>query len=319
MTANFAIQISQLSHTYPKTKKTPARRALDDISLEVNGGEMVAILGPNGSGKSTLLRILTTALRPLEGEVKVVDFDVAQQADQVRRQLGVVFQKPALDSKMTVEENLRAMGLLYGGSGGQLNRRIEQNLSEMGLLERRKDRVETLSGGLARKVELAKALLPEPHLLIMDEPTTGLDPVARHEFWTLVERLRARGALTVVVTTHLLDEAERCDRVAILHQGRLLTCDRPAHLQSRIGREVLSIRGEDLPELQRQLKADYDLTGNIVDGSLHLTLTEDVSLDALRAQFKHRFKSLTVAPPSLDDVFVHFTGERLAAGRESSS
>ena len=319
MTADVAIQISQLSHTYPKTKKAAARRALNEVSLQVGRGEMVAVLGPNGSGKSTLLRVLTTALKPASGSVEVAGFDVARQAAQVRQTLGVVFQKPALDIKMTVEENLRAMGLLYGVSGSQLKERITRMLDELGLQERRKDRVETLSGGLARKVELAKALLPEPRILIMDEPTSGLDPVARHEFWALVGGLRSKGELTVVVTTHLLDEAERCDRVAILHQGQLLACDRPAQLQSSIGQEILSIDAEELEQLQGQLAADYDFESRIVDGSLRVTLSAEVSLDDLRSQFKGRFKSLTVAPPSLDDVFVHFTGEHLGASQEGTS
>ena len=280
---------------------------------------MIAVLGPNGSGKSTLLRVLITALRPTRGRVEVAGFDVVQRHAEVRRALGVVFQKPALDPKMTVEENLRAMGLLYGVGWCEIKERIARALADMGLQDRRKDRVETLSGGLARKVELAKALLPQPGILIMDEPTTGLDPVARQEFWRLVEDLRSGGNLTVVTTTHLLDEAERCDRVAILHRGVLLACDRPENLQSKIGREILSMRGGDLESLREELRAEYQFDSHIVDGSLRLPLVEGVSLDVLHRRFKDRIKSFTVSHPSLDDVFVHFTGEHLEneVGEES--
>ena len=274
---------------------------------------MVAILGPNGSGKSTLLRILMTALRPTSGSVVVGDLDLLGNAPAVRALLGVVFQRPALDGKMTVVENLRATGLLYGIPRKELNDRVRAVLDQMDLDGRDQDLVDSLSGGLARRVELAKALLPRPRVLVLDEPTSGLDPIARQEFWRRIEALRAGTDLTVVATTHLMDEAERCDRVAILHRGELLAYDQPERLQSSIGTEVLSIEGDALPDLQADLREFLAVEGRVVDNALHLSLSAAVSVDALLDRYRDRIRKLTVSHPSLDDVFVHFTGEHLTA------
>ncbi len=313
------ITISQLSHTYPGTRKTAPQKALKNITLDIRTGEMVALLGPNGSGKSTLLRILMTVLHPSSGSVRLGELDLVKKSHAVRRFLGVVFQKPALDGKMTVGENLRATGLLYHIPRRELKDRVDSILGEMGLSDRRDDLVENLSGGLARRVELAKALLPRPRILILDEPTTSLDPLARQEFWRAIEVLRAEKELTVLLTTHLLDEGERCDRVAILHQGNLLAYDHPLSLQRSIGREVLSIQGDELDELQRDLRESFMLEGRIVDDSLRLALSEPVSLDALVQRFQSRIKKLTLSHPSLDDVFVQLTGEHLAPGERGVS
>ena len=272
---------------------------------------MVALLGPNGSGKSTLVRILMTALRPLAGQVLVGGHALPAAAAQVRRLLGVVFQRPALDGKMTVGENLSAAARLYGLPRSRAAAQIGALLRDMDLEERAGERVESLSGGLARRVELAKALLPDPPLLILDEPTTGLDPVARQEFWGRLAVLRSQGKRTVVVTSHLMDEAQRCDRVAILHQGRLLACDEPQHLQSAVGRQVLVLEGDDLEGLRQELAAVFGLDGALVDGALRLRLDRRVSLDALVDHFQARIRSLALTHPSLDDVFVHFTGRPL--------
>ena len=255
------ISISQLSHVYTGTRKTTGRRALHEVNLDIHAGEMVALLGPNGSGKSTLLRVLTTALVPTSGAVRVGGALLGQDPSAVRRQLGVVFQNPALDGKMTVGENLRMAGLLYGMGRRAVRQRSQQLLEVVGLWERRNERVEKLSGGMRRRVELAKALLPTPAILVLDEPTAGLDPVARQDFWHQVEELKADEQLTVVVSTHLLDEAESADRVAILHQGQLLVCGPPRVLQRQLGREILTLRSDDATALQAALHCDMGLDG----------------------------------------------------------
>lgn len=308
------ISISRLSHTYAGTRKTPERIALKEVDLDIASGEMVALLGPNGSGKSTLLRVLTTALVPTAGVVQVGGASLQRDPSAVRRQLGVVFQKPALDGKMTVSENLTAAGLLYGMGRRAVNERSKMLLDAVGLGDRRDERVDTLSGGMARRIELAKALLPEPSILALDEPTAGLDPVARQEFWRLVESLRGGGRLTVVVTTHLLDEAERADRVAILHQGQLLVCDAPGVLQRQLGREILTLSCDDPEKLRGEISGEMGLEGLVVDQALRIPLESDISLDEVLRRFRSQIRSLTIAHPSLDDVFVRHTGQRLLEG-----
>ncbi len=279
---------------------------------------MVALLGPNGSGKSTLLRVLTTALKPDRGVVLVGGCDLATDPLGARRQLGVVFQKPALDRKMSVEENLVAAAQLYGMRKADIDRRMGSLLHGLKLTDRRADKVEALSGGLARRVELAKALLPEPSVLVLDEPTTGLDPISRQEFWSEVAHLRGVGT-TVVVTTHLLDEAALCDRVAIMHQGALLACAPPTQLQQDIGKQVLTLETSDPDGLLTDIEQLLQIEGRKVDGALRFSLDEPLSLDRILAHFSEKISRLSLAHPSLDDVFVQFTGERLVAGEDAST
>ncbi len=314
MDSQVIISISQLSHVYAGTRKKAGRRALHEIDLDIRSGETMALLGPNGSGKSTLLRILTTALMPTSGAVRVGGALLGRDPSAVRRQLGVVFQEPALDGKLTVGENLRTAGLLYDMGRRAVRQRSQQLLETVGLWERRNERVEKLSGGLRRRVELAKALLPTPAILVLDEPTAGLDPVARQDFWHQVEELKADEQLTVVVSTHLLDEAERTDRVAILHQGQLLVCGPPRVLQRQLGREILTLRSDDATALQTALRCAMGLEGLVVDQDLRVPLKSDISLDEVFQRFGSQIRSLSLAPPSLDDVFVRHTGQHLAEG-----
>lgn len=279
---------------------------------------MLALLGPNGSGKSTLLRILTTALKADRGTVEMGGHDLLEDPRAVRRLLGIVFQKPALDRKMSVRENLVAAGQLYAMARKDIDGRIDALLEVLKLEDRLDEKVEALSGGLARKVELAKALLPEPQVLILDEPTTGLDPISRQEFWNEVIHLRGEGT-TVLVTTHLLDEAAACDRVAIMHEGDLLQCAPPEELQRSIGKQVLTLKGADLQQLLGQIENVFCIKGRLVDGALRFSLEEPFSLDALLNQFSHCISDLSLSHPSLDDVFVHLTGQRLMVGGEVTS
>ena len=318
MNSQALIRIVGVSHTYPGKGKTPPRQALKEIDLDIQSGEMIALLGPNGSGKSTLLRILTTALRAERGTVEIGGHDLLKEPRAVRRQLGVVFQKPALDRKMSVRENLVAAGQLYGMVRRDIDARIIALLEGLKLRDRLDEKVEALSGGLARRVELAKALLPEPQVLILDEPTTGLDPISRQEFWHEVGNLRGEGT-TVLVTTHILDEAAACDRVAIMHEGDLLECAPPEVLQQSIGRQVLALKGTDLHLLLGQIEEAFHIRGRLVDGVLRFSLEEPFSIDALLNQFSQSISDLSLSHPSLDDVFVHLTGHRLTVGGELAS
>ena len=234
-----AVETNDLGRTFGP------RAALSGVTLSIRAGEMFALLGPNGSGKTTLFRILSTLLAPSAGTARVGGCDVVGEAMAVRHQIGVVFQSPALDPQLTVEENLRCAGSLYGLRGADLVARLRSAAQALGLSDRLADRVQSLSGGLQRRVEIAKCLLPRPRVLLLDEPSTGLDPAAREGLRATLERVRRESEVTVVMTTHLLEEAERCDRVAILHRGRLVACETPAELRGRLGTDVAVVSGPE--------------------------------------------------------------------------
>jgi len=301
-----AIQVEGLSHVYGD------RHALSGIGFTVEPGEMVALLGPNGGGKTTLFRILATLMRPTSGDARVFGVSVTRDPAIVRRSLGVVFQRPSLDVKLTVLENLRHHGHLYGLTGSELRRRCDRSLAALGLTARGRDRVESLSGGLQRRVELAKGILHGPRLLLLDEPNTGLDPNARREFLAQLETLTRRDGVTVLLTTHFMDEAERCDRVGILHQGRLVAFDEPARLKASIGGDVVVIDCADGETIARDLESRFGVRPAAVGGTLRLESAGGHRLlGEIVEAYPGRIASITWGPPTLDDVFVHLTGHRL--------
>jgi ABC-2 type transport system ATP-binding protein len=288
------------------------RTALDCVSFEVREREIFGVLGPNGGGKSTLFKVLSTMLQPTAGCARVAGFDVEHQAAEVRRRIGVVFQSQSLDRKLTVEENLRAQGHLYGLRGAALADRMEEVVSRLGLADRRKDLVEALSGGLRRRVEIAKGLLHRPAVLLMDEPSTGLDPGARLELWRYIDELRQTQGITVLLTTHLLDEADRCDRLALLHEGRLVAAGSPAELKSRIGGDVVVLEVADPDEMRQKLEARLGVCAANRNGSLrveigngHRFITEVVEA------FPGAIQSVALHKPTLEDVFLDETGAAL--------
>lgn len=291
------------------------RAALCDVSLRIAAGEIFVLLGPNGGGKTTLFRLLSTLVPPQQGEIHVLGYDVGRQPDAVRRRLGVVFQAPSLDRKLTVAENLRFQGYLYGMSGQALRRRSHEMLEQLGVADRAGDRVETLSGGLRRRVELAKALLHEPPLLLMDEPSTGLDPAARSDLWNYLRALRTQRGVTVLLTTHLLEEANRADRIAILDRGRIVALGPPEQLRSELGGDTLALESRDphrlAEEIQRRFGAVLPAAVQVVDRTVRLQHREAHRLvpqimDALAEQVQ----AVTVSKPSLEDVFIARTGHR---------
>lgn len=325
-----AIEVRGLFHQYPALRPSrrrpapPTRPALDDIAFDVPPGEIFGILGPNGGGKTTLFRILSTMLRPTRGDVSVFGHDVRTEPGRVREQLGVVFQMPSLDIKLTARENLLHQGHLYGLKGAELARRIDDALERVNLAERREERVERFSGGMRRRVELAKALLHHPRLLLLDEPATGLDPGARRDLWAQLDALRAREGVTIALTTHLMDEADRCDRLAILAGGRLKALDTPGRLKSRIGGDVVTLEpegGADTAGAAEALARAIDerfgpwapgAAPAVVDGRVRLERDDGPAFVAtLASTFVGRFRAITVGRPTLDDVFTHLTGHAL--------
>jgi ABC-2 type transport system ATP-binding protein len=301
-----AVHIEQLSRRYGE------RLALDGVSLDVAPREIVGLLGPNGSGKSTLFRILATLLAPTAGRASVFDHDVVGEPETVRRHLGVVFQQPRLDGKLTAAENVRYHGRLFGLGGASLAAQTAALLERFGLAERAGERVERLSGGLRRRVELAKALVSGPDLLLLDEPSTGLDPVARRDFMAHLHEVRDRMGLTALLTTHVLDEAERCDRVAVLHAGRLVAVGTPEALKRGVGGDVVVIQATAPEILQDKLGERFGRRPALVRGSLRLEIPRghEFVRDVVEA-FPGEVQSVTFGRPTLEDAFVHLTGERL--------
>jgi ABC-2 type transport system ATP-binding protein len=307
-----AVRVEQLGHDYR------GRTALQGVDLEVAPGEMFGLLGPNGSGKTTLFRILATLLQPAAGRALVFGRDVAREPHAARARLGVVFQAPAVDRLLTVRENLDIHGHLYGLHGRVLRESISATLERLRLADRAHDRVGTLSGGLARRVEIAKGLLHRPALLLLDEPSTGLDPGARADLWECVRDLRARDGTTILFTTHLLEEAEGCDRVAILDAGRVVALGAPRALREEIGGDVLVIATRSGAA---GLRADVERLAGLpaieIDGAIRVeTPAARVLVPRLLEAFPDRIDALTLGRPTLLDVFIHRTGRRFEPGGE---
>ena len=297
------VRIRDLHHSYGE------HVALDGVSFEVAEGEIFGVLGPNGGGKTTMFRILSTLLPAAAGDVEIAGADVATDLDLVRRCIGVVFQSPSLDIKLTVRENLTCHGNLYGMAGADLSRRVDTGLSALGLTDRADAFVETLSGGLKRRVELAKGLLSEPRILILDEPSTGLDPGARRDLWDYILGLRRDRGTTVLVTTHLMDEAEHCDRLAILDRGRIVAIDTPDALRRKIGGDVLTIRSENAADLCVEIEKRWGIRAKNVDGSVRFEHPDARSLlREIYEAFPAGIESIQLARPTLEDVFIRETG-----------
>jgi len=299
------IQVENLRHAYGK------RNALNGISFAVNSGEIFALLGPNGSGKTTLFRILSTLMLPSSGRALISGFDAARQPDEVRRRIGVVFQAQSIDIKLTAAENLWHQGHLYGLHGAELNARIAEMLGRVGLADRARDRVETFSGGMQRRVELAKGLMHHPSVLLLDEPTTGLDPGARRDLWQYLHELRSQEHVSIIVTTHLMEEAERCDRLAIVNSGQVVALGTPSELRSQIGGDVIILETDDAPSLAARIEQRFGIAAAVLDGKIRMERKEGHRfITDLVEAFPGEIQAVSVSKPTLEDVFIDRTGHR---------
>ena len=287
------------------------RVALDGVSFDVRRAEIFGLLGPNGSGKTTLFRILSTLMLPSGGRAVIAGYDATKQASELRKHIGVVFQAQSIDIKLSAEENLRHVGHLYGLSGAGLKQRIREMLGRVGLSERANDRAETFSGGMQRRLELAKGLLHRPSVLLLDEPTTGLDPGARRDLWQYLHTLRDEEGVTIIVTTHLMEEAERCDRLAILSEGKLVALGTPTELKSEIGGDVILLEANDSESLARKVRERYHIEAAVIGGKVRLEREQGHRFvtDVVEA-FPGEIESVSVSKPNLEDVFIHRTGHR---------
>jgi ABC-2 type transport system ATP-binding protein len=300
------ISVEDLVHRYGD------RTALNGISFNVRPAELFGLLGPNGSGKTTLFRILSTLMVPSGGRATIMGCDAASEPAQLRRQIGVVFQAQSVDLKLTAYENLWHQGHLYGLRGTALKKRIQEILARVGLADRSRELVETFSGGMQRRIELAKGLLHHPGVLLLDEPTTGLDPGARRDLWQYLQILRDEEHVSVLVTTHLMEEAERCDRLAIMNEGNLVALGTPAELKSEIGGDVVLLEAaRDAGLLAERIRARFHVDTTVLDNQVrierqgaHRFVTEVVEA------FPGEIEALSVSKPALEDVFIRRTGHK---------
>lgn len=299
------VEIQHLSHRYGP------RIAVDDVSLVMPPGASFGLLGPNGGGKSTLFKILATLLTPSQGSARIAGHDVVTERSRVRGLCGVVFQSPSLDPYLTARENLMHAGHLYGLSGGLLKERIEQALYALDVADRAHQLVRTLSGGLKRRVEIAKSILHRPAVLLLDEPSTGLDPGARMAMWRQLQALRAAHGITLVMTTHFMDEADRCEQIGIMDRGRLVALGKPSELKSRIGGACIQIECDDAEAMRLRIADRFKCEATVVDATVRIEKAGGHALvPGLVDAFGSDIRSVTVGQPTLEDVFMRETGRR---------
>ncbi|TWT95540.1 ABC transporter ATP-binding protein [Neorhodopirellula pilleata] len=299
--------VENLSHAYGE------KTAVDSLSLSVQGGEIVAVLGKNGSGKTTLFRVLSTLLPVQRGTVLIDGVNVGTDPMSARRHLGIIFQSPSLDIKLTVMENMKCQGVLYGLGGIELNRRCDELLAQFSLSDRRNELCQTLSGGLKRRVELAKGLLHRPSVMLLDEPSTGLDPSARLSLWHSLESLAAEGT-TVILTTHLMDEAAKATRVILIDEGKKVADAAPSELQREVGDRVLTVVADDMDAAERMLRGELSLACQRVNKTLRVNVDGSVTdvadlVGTVARKLGQNAHSVAIGRASLEDVFVAKTGK----------
>jgi ABC-2 type transport system ATP-binding protein len=303
--ASLAIEVTGLSKHYGDLA------AVDKIDFSVAQGEIFAFLGPNGAGKSTTIKMLCTLAHPTSGRAMVAGFNVASQAKSVRRHIGLVFQEQTLDDQLTAEENLRFHAVLYGVPRDQVDPRITQVLDLVALSDRRKDLVSTYSGGMARRLEIARGMLHTPKVLFLDEPTVGLDPQTRALIWDDIQRLRAEEGVTIFLTTHYMDEAEYAERIAIIDHGSIIALDTPDVLKASVGTDTVAIEtADDEAALASLERAGYKVE-RTESGLTAFVADEEVAVGPIVTAAGVAVRTVRAHRPTLDDVFLHFTGREI--------
>ena len=286
--------------------------AVRGIGFEVQPGETFGFLGPNGAGKSTTIKILCTLADPTSGTARVAGFDVKKQRDTVRRNIGLVFQDTTLDNYLTGEQNLRFHADLYGVPKAQLGARMRQVLEMVNLWDRRQAEVATYSGGMKRRLEIARGLLHAPRVLFLDEPTVGLDPQTRSSIWEYINDLKQREDITIFLTTHYMDEAENCDRIAIIDHGKIVAIDTPERLKASIGKDRVQIATADDQAAIGELRDRFGLDAAMHEGLVTFNVESgEQFVPRLFAELTQPIRSVSVARPSLDDVFMSYTGRTI--------
>ncbi len=300
------VETQGLRKTYGKIE------AVRGIDLEVRPGEIFGFLGPNGAGKTTTISILCTLVRKTAGEARVAGIDVDADPSAVRTRIGLVFQDPSLDSQLTARENLELHGQIYGVPRRERKQRIDELLAFVGLIDRASSLVITYSGGMKRRLEIARGLLHHPSVLFLDEPTLGLDPQTRKSIWDHLRALRTREGVTLFMTTHYMDEAEYCDRIAIIDQGQIVALGSPSELKARVGGDVITVTTADAPAAAVEIEQRFGLQPLRDNGSLRIEVADGAAfLPQLVRELSMPLSAVTLRQPSLDDVFLKLTGHAI--------
>jgi ABC-2 type transport system ATP-binding protein len=303
-----AIEVQDLKKSYD------AVEAVRGINFTVAAGEIFGFLGPNGAGKTTTIKILCTLLQATSGVARLAGLDVGASPAEVRRRIGVVFQDPALDDRLTAEENLHLHAVVYRVPRAERAARIDEALKFVDLYDRRKDLTRTFSGGMKRRLEIARGLVHRPDILFLDEPTTGLDPQTRARTWEVLRELRQKFGTTLFMTTHYMDEAENCDRIAIVDHGLIVALDTPAALKQRVGKDLVAARTAQPEALARLLTEKYGLASAPAEGGLtFLVEAGDAFIVKLLTSDRPPLEGISVRRPTLDDVFLSLTGRQIRA------
>jgi ABC-2 type transport system ATP-binding protein len=308
------IEVEQLTKTYGKVE------AVRRVSFEVAAGEVFGFLGPNGAGKTTTINMLCTLAKPTSGRAFVAGHDVVKERDDVRRNIGLVFQDPTLDGYLTAAQNLRLHAELYGVGRSLVAGRMQQMLEMVGLWNRRDTSVMTFSGGMRRRLEIARGLMHSPRVLFLDEPTIGLDPQTRSSIWSYIRTLRETEEITIFMTTHYMDEAEYCDRIAIMDQGEIVALDSPETLKASVGADRVRIETDDDDAAIAALRERFGVEARIAEGAVMFAVPGgEEFVPRLFAELGMAIRSVSVARPSLDDVFMKYTGSTIRDAEQSAA
>ncbi|MGD2072654.1 MAG: ATP-binding cassette domain-containing protein [Candidatus Thorarchaeota archaeon] len=287
-------------------------KAVDGISFSVEKGEIFGFLGPNGAGKTTTIDVLCTLTRPTSGTASVNGYSIREHPDDVRRSIGLIFQDPSLDDRLTAEENLDFHGMIYDVPKSIREEKKETLLKMVELWNRKKDQVKTFSGGMKRRLEIARGLLHQPKILFLDEPTLGLDPQTRSHIWKYINHLRDESQMTIFMTTHYMDEAENCDRIAIIDHGKIVAIDTPDNLKKRVGGDIITIRTTDDEKAEDEIGTKYHLQVRRDSKGIHLEIeNSEEFIPKFISSFTTHINSINLRRPTLDDVFLKLTGHEI--------
>ncbi len=302
------------------TKRYGDLEAVCGIDFDVAPGEIFGFLGPNGAGKSTTISMLCTLVKPTGGSATVAGFDVNRERDAVRRNIGLVFQDTTLDTYLSAEQNMRLHAELYGVPREQVAPRMAQVLEMVGLWERRRSAVATFSGGMKRRLEIARGLMHSPRVLFLDEPTVGLDPQTRSSIWAYIRELKSAEDITIFLTTHYMDEAEYCDRIAIMDKGIIVVLDTPDALKASVGHDRVTLQTDDDAAAIAAIAERFQITAQISEGAVSFGVAQgEHFVPRLFAELGVPIRSVSVSRPSLDDVFMSYTGTTIRDAEASAS